>query len=88
MRKQNKAKSRNIASAAVLALILILMVGASMSGCGTRMEGEAGSAQGTQGGKAEDKNLIIVTGMQELLEAIEPGANIRLAAGSYNYSAC
>ena len=54
MRKQNKAKSRNIASAAVLALILILMVGASMSGCGTRMEGEAGSAQGTQGGKAED----------------------------------
>ena len=88
MRKQNKAKSRNIASAAVLALILILMVGASMSGCGTRMEGEAGSAQGTQGGKAEDKNLIIVTGMQELLEAIEPGAKIRLAAGYYNLSAC
>ncbi len=88
MRKQNKAKSRNIASAAVLTLILILMVGASMSGCGTRMEGEAGSAQGTQGGKAEDKNLIIVTGMQELLEAIEPGAKIRLAAGYYNLSAC
>ena len=88
MRKQNKAKSRNIASAAVSVLIIILMVGIVMSGCGTRMDGEAGSVQGTQGSKAEDKNLIVVTGMQELLEAIEPGANIRLAAGYYNLSAC
>ena len=93
MRKQNKAKSRHSADKRILpALILICMLtlaaAASMSGCGTRMEGEAGSAQGTQGGKAEDKNLIIVTGMQELLEAIEPGAKIRLAAGYYNLSAC
>ena len=35
MRKQNKAKSRNIASAAVSVLIIILMVGSVMSGCGS-----------------------------------------------------
>ena len=35
MRKQNKAKSRNIASAAVSVLIIILMVGIVMSGCGS-----------------------------------------------------
>lgn len=87
MRKQNKAKSRNITSAAVLALIIILMAGVVMSGCGTQMHGEASSTQTAQGEQAEDKNLILVSNMQELLEAIEPGANIRLAAGYYNLSA-
>ena len=88
MRKQNKAKSRNITSAAVLALIIILMAGVVMSGCGTQMYGEASSTQTAQGEKTEEKNLILVSNMQELLEAIEPGANIRLAAGYYNLSAC
>lgn len=73
---------------AVLALIIILMAGVVMSGCGTQMHGEASSTQTAQGEQAEDKNLILVSNMQELLEAIEPGANIRLAAGYYNLSAC
>ena len=63
------------------------MAGVVMSGCGTQMHGEASSTQTAQGEQAEDKNLILVSNMQELLEAIEPGANIRLAAGYYNLSA-
>ena len=77
MRKQNKAKIRNITSAALPALIIILMAAASMSGCtGTNVPGS-----GTEKGNTEmekRKNMTLVGAEYHTVNGMMYGADLHL----------
>lgn len=70
----------------ILSGIIALMLAMTMFGCGNDKENEPARTERNSGDEETEDDAVVVSSLDEFLDAIEPGAVIEFKKGSYDFT--